>query len=133
NELAQSEAANAAPFARHWLHSEHLADATGAKMSKRLGNIATLRDLLDAGHHPLAIRFFLIANAHYRTRLRMDGDAIRAAGEQVRRLQDFSDRVGRLRPAAVDEPGLAASLERARASYRQSLDDDLNLPQAVGF
>jgi cysteinyl-tRNA synthetase len=133
NEVAQSEAANGVQFARHWLHSEHLADATGAKMSKRLGNIATLRDLLDAGHDPLGVRFFLLAAAHYRTRLRMDEDAIRAATEQVRRLRDFSARVDRFEPAAADDAELVASLERARAAYRAALDDDLNLPQGVGF
>jgi len=133
NEVAQSEAANGVTFARRWLHSEHLADATGAKMSKRLGNIATLRDLLDAGHDPLGIRFFLLANAHYRSKLRMDEEAIRAASEQVRRLRDFSARVDRFQPEAADDAGLVASLERARGSYRSALDDDLNLPQGVGF
>ena len=133
NEVAQSEAANGAPFARRWLHSEHLADATGAKMSKRLGNIATLRDLLDAGHDPLGIRFFLLANAHYRSKLRMDEEAIRAAGEQVRRLRDFSARVERFEPAEVDDAALAESLDGLRAAYREALDDDLNLPQGVGF
>ena len=133
NEVAQSEAANGVPLARQWLHSEHLADATGAKMSKRLGNIATLRDLLDAGHDPLAIRFFLLANAHYRTKLRMDEEAIRAAGEQVRRLRDFSERVDRFEPGMVDDAALVASLARTRTAYRAALDDDLNLPQGVGF
>jgi cysteinyl-tRNA synthetase len=133
NEVAQSEAANGVTFARHWLHSEHLADATGAKMSKRLGNIATLRDLLDAGHDPLGIRFFLLASAHYRSRLRMDEDAIRASTEQVRRLRDFSARVDRFQPAAGDDAELLASLARAREAYRAALDDDFNLPQGVGF
>ena len=132
NEVAQSEAANGVRFSRHWLHSEHLADATGAKMSKRLGNIATLRDLLDAGHDPLAIRFFLIASAHYRTKLRMDEEAIRASAEQVRRLRDFSDRVDRHQPAEVDDSELSARLDEVRARYREALDDDLNLPRAVG-
>jgi cysteinyl-tRNA synthetase len=133
NEVAQSEAANGVPLARQWLHSEHLADATGAKMSKRLGNIATLRDLTDAGHDPLAIRFFLSANAHYRSKLRMDEDAIRAASEQVRRLRDFSQRVDRFEPAPADDAVLVVALEKARAAYRAALDDDLNLPQGVGF
>jgi cysteinyl-tRNA synthetase len=133
NEVAQSEAANGVPLARQWLHSEHLADATGAKMSKRLGNIATLRDLLDTGHDPIAIRFFLMASAHYRSKLRMDEDAIRAAGEQVRRLRDFSARVDRSEPAAADDKELVASLQKTRSAYRAALDDDLNLPQGVGF
>ena len=133
NEVAQSEAANGVRFVNYWLHSDHLADATGAKMSKRLGNIATLRDLLDAGHDPLAIRFFLMANAHYRSKLRMDDEAVRAAGEQVRRLRDFSARVDRFAPTAADDSRLVASLEKTRNAYRAALDDDLNLPQGVGF
>ena len=134
NEVAQSEAANGVRFVDCWLHSEHLADATGAKMSKRLGNIATLRDLVDAGHDPLAIRFFLMASAHYRARLRLDEEAIRAAGEQVRRLRDFSQRVNRFEPPpGVTDERLIARVEAARASYQAALDDDLNLPQGVGF
>jgi cysteinyl-tRNA synthetase len=133
NEVAQSEAANGVKFSRYWLHSEHLADATGAKMSKRLGNIATLRDLVDSGHDPLAVRFFLLANAHYRSKLRMDEESIRAAGEQVRRLRDFSDRVDRHQPAEVDDSQLSGRLDEVRARYREALDDDLNLPRAVGL
>ncbi|TMD05705.1 MAG: cysteine--tRNA ligase [Chloroflexi bacterium] len=133
NEVAQSEAANEAPLARVWLHSEHLADATGAKMSKRLGNVATLRDLLDAGHDPVAIRFFLLASAHYRQKLRLDETGIRAAAEQVRRLRDFAARVDRSQPAPADDPFLVQELEDARHHYRAALDDDLNLPQAVGY
>ncbi len=134
NEVAQSEAANGVRFVDCWLHSEHLADATGAKMSKRFGNIATLRDLVDAGHDPLAIRFFLMASAHYRTRLRLDEEAIRAAGEQVRRLREFSRRVDRFEPApGVPNERLVVRVEAALASYRAALDDDLNLPQGVGF
>ena len=134
NEVAQSEAANGVRFVDCWLHSEHLADATGAKMSKRLGNIATLRDLVDAGHDPLAIRFFLMASAHYRTRLRLDEEAIRGAGEQVRRLREFSHRVNRFEPPpGVTDERLVARVEAARASYQAALDDDLNLPLGVGF
>jgi cysteinyl-tRNA synthetase len=134
NEVAQSEAANGVRFVDCWLHSEHLADATGAKMSKRLGNIATLRDLVDAGHDPLAIRFFLMASAHYRTRLRLDEEAIRAAGEQVRRLREFSQRVNRFEPPpGITDERLVPRVEAARASYQAALDDDLNLPQGVGF
>jgi len=133
NEVAQSEAASGVPLARHWLHAEHLADATGTKMSKRLGNIATLRDLLDAGQDPVAIRFFLLANAHYRARLRFDLDGIAAAAVEVRRIREFAVRVGRHRAAVGTEGGLVLSLAGHRARYRAALDDDLNLPQAVGY
>jgi cysteinyl-tRNA synthetase len=132
NEIAQSEAATGSTFARYWLHSEFLADATGEKMSKSLGNFATLRDLLAAGHDALALRFFLIANAHYRSRLRLDEAALHAAAEQVRRLRDFASRLVEYEPADGSERLLQEARD-ARVHYRAAVDDDLNLPQAVGY
>ena len=131
NEIAQSEAANQRQFSRFWLHSEHLSDATGEKMSKSAGGFTTLRDLIAAGHDPLAIRFFLIANAHYRSRLRLSDEALHAAGEQVRRLQDFARRLQQ--PVAPKDGGrLAERAAEVRHAYREALDDDLNLPQGMG-
>ena len=133
NEIAQSEAANHKTFARVWLHSEHLFDATGEKMSKSAGGFTTLRDLTAAGHDPLVIRFFLIANAHYRSRLRLSDDALHAAAEQVRRLREFADRVNRTSPAGSEDSELMRRTDEVRAAYREALDDDLNLPHGVGL
>ena len=133
NEIAQSEAANHKPFARWWLHSEHLADATGEKMSKSAGGFTTLRDLVAAGHDPLAVRFFLIANAHYRSRIRLSADALHAAAEQVRRLRDFAGRVRRSTPGAVEDEALLRRIGEVRKGYREALDDDLNLPLGIGL
>jgi cysteinyl-tRNA synthetase len=133
NEIAQSEAANHKQFARFWLHSEHLADATGEKMSKSAGGFTTLRDLVDAGHEAVAVRFFLLAAAHYRTRLRLSAEALHAAAEQVRRLREFADRVRRTTPGKVDDEDLLKRIAGVRAGYREALDDDLNLPQGIGL
>jgi cysteinyl-tRNA synthetase len=133
NEIAQSEAANHKTFARVWLHSEHLADATGEKMSKSAGGFTTLRDLMQAGYDPLAIRFFLIANAHYRSRLRLSPEALHSAEEQVRRLRELADRVHRTRPARNDDPEFKNRIDEVRSGYWQALDDDLNLPQGMGL
>jgi cysteinyl-tRNA synthetase len=133
NEIAQSEAANHKPFARVWLHSEHLAEASGEKMSKSAGGFTTLRDLVAAGHDPLAVRFFLIANAHYRSRIRLSTEALHAAAEQVRRLRDFADRVRRSAPAGVEDKAMLRRISEVRTLYREALDDDLNLPQGIGL
>jgi cysteinyl-tRNA synthetase len=132
NEIAQSEAANGKPFVRVWLHSEHLAEATGEKMSKSAGGFTTLRDLIAAGHDPLAVRFFLIANAHYRQRIRLTTEALHASAEQVRRLRDFAERVRRTDPAPAADEDLIARIAEVRAAYLGALDDDLNLPQGIG-
>ena len=133
NEIAQSEAANHKQFARFWLHSEFLSDATGEKMSKSAGGFTTLRDLTSSGHDPLAVRYFLMANAHYRSKLKLSGDALHAAGEQVRRLRDFADRVRRFAPQEVDDTAFSHRVDEAAARYREALDDDLNLPQGLGM
>jgi cysteinyl-tRNA synthetase len=133
NEMAQSESANHKKFTRYWLHSEHLADATGEKMSKSAGGFTTLRDLVQAGYDPLAIRFFLIANAHYRSRLRLSPEGLHAAAEQVRRLREFAERVHRTVPASADDAEMEQKIAGVRAGYRAALDDDLNLPHGVGL
>jgi cysteinyl-tRNA synthetase len=133
NEIAQSEAANHKQFARVWLHSEHLTDATGEKMSKSAGGFTTLRDLVDAGHDPVAVRFFLTANAHYRARLRLSSEALHAAAEQVRRLREFADRVTRTAPGNTEDHDLLRRIGEVRSGYREALDDDLNLPQGIGL
>jgi cysteinyl-tRNA synthetase len=133
NEIAQSEAANHKQLARFWLHSEHLADATGEKMSKSAGGFTTLRDLVDGGHEAVAVRFFLLAAAHYRSRLRLSAEALHAAAEQVRRLREFADRVRRTVPGEADDEDLLRRVAEARAGYRDALDDDLNLPLGIGL
>jgi cysteinyl-tRNA synthetase len=133
NEVAQSEAATGQRFARYWVHSEHVVDATGAKMSKSEGNFTTLRELRAAGHDPLAVRLFLLGNAHYRSKLRLTDEGLHGAAEQLRRLRDFADRVRRWEPGLrADDGALFASVEDARAAYRAALDDDLNLPAGLG-
>jgi cysteinyl-tRNA synthetase len=132
NEIAQSEAFTGRPFSRFWMHNEILSDVSGEKMSKSLGNIATLRDLLAAGHDPVAIRFFLIAGAHYRSPLRFDDGGLHGAAEQVRRLRDAHRRLQETSRTAAGDAELAREAESARARYRAALDDDLNLPQGLG-
>jgi cysteinyl-tRNA synthetase len=133
NEVAQSEAATGKPFVRFWLHSEHVSDATGAKMSKSAGRFTTPRDLIAAGHDPLALRLFLIGNAHYRSKLRLTDEGLHAAAEQLRRLRDFAERVQRLEPGIrADDAALYQDVLDVRTAYRAALDDDLNLPEGLG-
>src|SRR5690606_30942322 len=110
DEIAQSEAATGKPFARFWLHSRFLL-MDAEKMSKSLGNVVTLRALLEQGYEPAAIRFQLLS-AHYRKELDFSLDGLAESRAAVRRLTDFQDR---LEATPVDGdapasplPGLAA-------------------------
>ena len=74
-----------------------------------------------------------MANAHYRSRVRLSAEALHAAAEQVRRLREFADRVQRTAPGVTDDAELAKRTADVRVAYRAALDDDLNLPQGIGL
>ena len=118
NEVAQSECAHGgAPFARFWLHNGML-NFGGAKMSKSLGNIERVHDLV-AKHRPEALRYALLS-AHYRQPLDWSDALIEQCTRTLDRLY------GTLRDLA-DVPAQAA----IPAVIEQVLDDDLNTPQAL--
>ncbi|MBX7254716.1 MAG: cysteine--tRNA ligase [Candidatus Hydrogenedentes bacterium] len=126
NEIAQSEAATGKPFVRYWLHSAHLF-VEGKKMSKSLGNIYTLRDLVEKGHDPKAIRWALI-QTHYRQPSNFTFDGLEAAGEALRRIRDFRIRLEEVRGEGSDIEQEAANCELA---FGEALDDDLNISGAI--
>ncbi len=130
NEIAQSEAVTGLPFARFWLHAEHLI-VEGQKMSKSLGNFYTLRDLLALGYAPETVRY-LLASVPYRNKLNFTMDGVKAAATAIDRLRNFELRLKSERFAAG---GNAAAEERAAAAtarFREAMDDDLNTAGALG-
>ncbi|MEA9557294.1 cysteine--tRNA ligase [Xanthomonas nasturtii] len=118
NEIAQSECAHGgATFARFWLHNGML-NFSGAKMSKSLGNIETVHDLI-AKHPPEALRLALLS-AHYRQPLDWSDALI---DDQVKRLDGLYGTLRSLK--AIDaEPAIPEQMEDA-------LNDDLNTPLAL--
>ncbi|MEH2454132.1 cysteine--tRNA ligase [Nostoc sp.] len=77
NEIAQSEVVTGKPLARYWLHNG-MVTVDGEKMSKSLGNFITIRELLDRGVDPMAVRLFVLT-AQYRTPIDFSDEAIAAA------------------------------------------------------
>jgi cysteinyl-tRNA synthetase len=130
NEIAQSEAATGRPFARGWLHAEHLI-VDGQKMAKSLGNFFTLRDLLERGYAPRAIRYLLLS-VHYRQQLNFTFAGLDQAAASIERLSDFVRRLEELPPGGEPDPELAARSRRAREAFDAALDDDLNTSRALG-
>jgi cysteinyl-tRNA synthetase len=112
NEIAQSEGATGRPFARFWLHAEHLL-VEGEKMAKSLGNVFTVRDLLERGHDPLAIRYLLIS-VPYRQKLNFTFDGLHAAEQALERI---ANTLRRLEHALEAEGAgaLAAQVENSAA------------------
>jgi cysteinyl-tRNA synthetase len=126
NEIAQSEAATGKRFVKYWLHSAHLF-VDNRKMSKSLGNFYTLRDLLEKGHDPIAIRWALIST-HYRQPSNFTFDGLEAATESLRRVRDFRRRLEEVRIAGDGLGELDATCEKA---FGDALDDDLNISGAI--
>jgi cysteinyl-tRNA synthetase len=125
NEIAQSEGATGKPFVRYWLHNEHLL-VNGEKMSKSAGNFFTLRDLLEKGNDAMAIRYLLLAS-HYRQKLNLTDEALKAASQSVDRLKEF---VANAR-AGKDGKGMEKLVKKAKQSFGKAMDDDLNAPKAL--
>ena len=130
NEIAQAEAATGTQFVRFWVHVEHLLLDRGEKMSKSLGNVFTVQDVLDRGHRASALRYVLMST-HYRKQLRFTWASLAQAEEALTRLMDFLARLDLVtaggRHTAIDE-----RVARAHAGFREKLSSDLNTPGAIG-
>jgi cysteinyl-tRNA synthetase len=118
NEIAQSESAHCGhPFARYWMHNEMLT-VDGVKMSKSLGNITTVRDIL-ASAPSEAIRLALLIT-HYR-------DTLDWTAQKLSQARAALDRWYR----ALDLPGDPAAAASVPGPVRDALEDDLNAPLAI--
>ncbi len=124
NEVAQSEVAlDVHPWVNVWMHEEFL-DFQGEKMSKSLGNVYVLQDLVDADILPRSFRYFFL-QAHYRKQQTFTDDAMAAADRGYRRL------VGQAQ-ALPDEGGVdEAAAATHGAEFRAAMNDDLNAPRAL--
>jgi len=123
NEIAQSECCNDATFSRHWYHSEHLL-VDGKKMSKSLGNLYTLDDLVAKGFSPAALRYTLLSG-HPRKQLNFTLDSLHAADSALATLRAY-------RATLAAAPAPAAPAHDAFAPVIGALQDDLNTPAALG-
>ncbi|HEU4449458.1 MAG TPA: cysteine--tRNA ligase [Gaiellaceae bacterium] len=118
NELAQSRGAGR-DFARIWAHNGML-ELAEEKMSKSVGNIVSLRDVLDDHGRDAVLLFFL--TGHYRSPLEYSDEALEAAGKQAREFRTAFRVVERQDERVPDWSELAAAL-----------DDDFNTPLALSI
>ncbi len=130
DEIAQSEGATGKPFVRCWLHVKHLL-VEGKKMSKSAGNFIRVRELLEEGYEPAAVRHQLLS-AQYRRELNFTREGLEGSARAVQRLLDFESR---LEAAAVAPDGaetpLPALAGAALERFRAAMDDDLNSADAM--
>ncbi|MBC8095098.1 MAG: cysteine--tRNA ligase, partial [Akkermansiaceae bacterium] len=129
DEIAQSEGAGVQPvgqrFVKYWLHGAHLL-VEGKKMSKSLGNIITLRDLVAKGFTGRDVRFLLLS-AHYRETFNFTLEGLQGAKMALARIDEC---VGKLRERAGTTT--AAPDSRLVEEFTAALDNDLNIAGAWG-
>jgi len=129
NEIAQSESATGKKFVSYWLHSLHLI-VEGKKMSKSLGNIYTLRDILEKGYNPKMVRYVLLST-HYRQQLNFTFQGLEAAKNAIQRLFDFLDNLKTVK-GEKDNPEVFNLLQKAKSKFEDALNDDLNISEGLG-
>ncbi|NLE26092.1 MAG: cysteine--tRNA ligase [Clostridiaceae bacterium] len=125
NEIAQSEALLGKPAVNYWLHGEFMMVNNG-KMSKSLGNTYTISDLKEKGYNPLAFRYMCL-NAHYRNKLNFTWDVMQASQVSYDRF---------IEGALQHKEGTAEISKDVQASFlaefEDAINDDLNIPKALG-
>ncbi len=132
-EIAQAEADTGKPFAHFWIHNG-LVNLGPEKMSKSLGNMLTIRELLKR-HESDALRLYLLGT-HYRNPLDFAEDRVPEAARALERL--WSPVLQARRYAAAEASGgavdrrLTPEWARLRERFVEAMDDDFNTPQALG-
>jgi cysteinyl-tRNA synthetase len=121
NEAAQTRCARGAELARHWVHNGMLASTDGEKMSKSVGNISPLHEVLD-DHGRDAVILYL-ASAHYRQPIAYGAEPLAAAAAGVQRIRDAARRL-----SAGDSP---PELRPLRERFFAALAEDFNTPSAL--
>lgn len=125
NEIAQSEALTGAKCVNFWIHGEFMLFDNG-KMSKSLGNVYTISDLIEKGYSALDFRYFCL-NAHYRKKLNFTFEGLDASKVALSRLRALlkQHKESKIK-TDVD------TLAKYREKFREAILDDLNIPLALG-
>jgi cysteinyl-tRNA synthetase len=130
-EIAQSECFNGEPFATYWIHAKFL-QVDGGKMSKSLGNVYSVDDVVERGFTARHLRYALI-RGHYRQPLNFTWDILTECASAISSLDDMVLRLRRLIQGEDVDTGVdgGAAVDTAAQEFERAMDDDLNTPQAL--
>ena len=124
NEIAQSKGACGKIPARYWMHGEYLL-INGGKMSKSLGNVYLLDDIVNRGYDPLVYRLFSYS-CHYRNKLNFTWEGMEASAKSYERLKDGYQK------HLVGEDEIAQEvIDEFENRFHMAINDDLNMPLAM--
>lgn len=138
NEIAQSEGVTGkAPFVKYWVHSNHLL-FEGQKMSKSLGNVYRVQEVINEGYDPMALRYFYFS-AHYRRELNFTWQALKGAQTALNKLRDwvakakFSSESLALKQSRRTKlsPEKLAQVQQWQQKFTDRVSDDFDMPGAI--
>ena len=132
NEIAQSEAANDAPFSKYWMHNGYI-NVDNVKMSKSLGNFKTVREIAQVYGYEV-IRYFLISS-HYRSPINYSLDIIEQCKSALERLYTCRDSLDfAIKNASKDiddDEEIMTLINSRKEQFIKALDDDLNTADGI--
>lgn len=131
-EIAQSECCTGThPFVRTWLHKRRI-DLAGEKMSKSLGNVLSIPDIVAKGFSPLDIRYYFLS-VHYRTNLKFSFEGLESARKVRLKIVEWMETCVADAVSAVPHPKgeTDPAIELARKEFKDAMDSDLNTPGAL--
>lgn len=124
NEIAQSKGVCGKIPANFWMHGEFLL-IDGGKMSKSLGNVYLLKDIIERGYSPLAYKLFCFSS-HYRNKINFTWEGIESANKALTKLREGYNRHLNGNDDVEDE--VIAKYEQ---KFHEAINDDLNMPIAM--
>lgn len=128
NEIAQTEAITEKQFANFWIHANHI-KVNGTKMSKSLGNIYTLQDILDKGFDIEAFKL-LVLSKHYRTEGNFTWENLEAAQNRLNEIRAWADLRHQTSAESMPEE-LDQLFGSTKAAMLEALQNDLDTPAAL--
>ncbi|MEJ5227127.1 cysteine--tRNA ligase [Thermodesulfovibrio sp.] len=134
NEIAQSEAYTGKPFAKYWIHNGFVT-INKEKMSKSLGNVLNIRDLLEV-YDAEALRLFLLSS-HYRSPIEFNHEYLKESEAMLDRFYSTSLRIEDLKAFDKGSPKsltieLKPLVENLKTKFEEAMDDDFNTAKAIG-
>ncbi|GAB5045669.1 cysteine--tRNA ligase [Thermodesulfovibrio sp. TK110] len=136
NEIAQSEAFTGKTFAKYWIHNGFVT-INKEKMSKSLGNVLNIRDLLEI-YDAEALRLFLLSS-HYRSPIEFSHEYVKEAEatldrvySTIMRIEDF-EKVDGKDKGSLDLSKISSELQNLKPEFEKAMDEDFNTAKALGI
>lgn len=124
NEIAQSKGACGKIPAKLWMHGEYLL-INGGKMSKSLGNVYLLDDIINKGYEPIVYKLFCYS-CHYKNKLNFTWEGMDATAKSLTRLREgYQKHLNGTEEVSKDV------IDNYENKFHEAINDDLNMPQAI--